>query len=376
MTGLSRLFEQGQYWDTFSYLFYLAVGILFSALIHCSINFRMRKGISSGINIFEIAAFLLVFSVLAFRSEDVGVDTRSYSEMFSAASFESIDLIEGLSFNSTIEPLFVCFESLVKLFSEDFRALLVAEAAVISSCLMVFVRHFFDEKTSCIPLVLVSNYILFAMALTRSALATSIIMIALVQSDIKKNRLSVVFAILACYIHYSMIVILPFFILRPFVNRILAREKFVQFAFVGIAAALFTILIFLFSDRILASTKYFYKETNEISVVSYWYVALIALAIIALHKRSDWRNDAYGTVLLFVMYEIITLPGLMLAGVYRVERYYMLARMAVWGKLPNLIRSGHAVLLFKLALLAGCIFYTYVYSCNTSEYVGFAFAWM
>lgn len=376
MVGLSRLLEQGQYWDTCSYLFYLAVGILFSVLIRSSINLKTRRGSITAVNAFEIGAFLLVFAVLAFRSENVGVDTASYFNMYHEASFGSIDLLRGLTFNATTEPLYVVLESVVKIFSDDFRVFLIFEAAVISACLIVFVRHFFDERTSCIPLILVTNYILFAMMLTRSALATSIIMIALVLSDNKRNGVSLILAVSACYIHYSMAIMLPFFILRPFVNRVLTREKFVQFVLVVIAAVVFSILVLIFSDRILASTKYFYKETSAISIVSYWYIVLIALAIIVLHKKSNFWSGTYGSVVLFVMYEVITLPGLMLAGVYRTERYFMLARMAVWGKLPQLIQSGHVAVLFKLALLVGCIFYTYVYACNTSEYVGFAFSWM
>lgn len=381
MASIEQLIEPGIYWDAKSYLFYLSIGVIFALLARCSVLSKAKSNGSFKINIFDIGMFLLIFCVIAFRSEYVGVDTQSYIRMFNGASLESFDIIQGLTFNASIEPLYVLYECVLKFISDDYRILFFADAAIVAGSLVIYVGSFFDDQSSCIPLILVSNYLLFSLALTRSAIASSFVLIALVFAKNNRCILSIVFSVIACYIHYTFVIILPFFIFIKILEVVYNKGKRSQIIFFCLLTLICTVCITTFFGQIVANTKYFYKETNSISITSYWYIFLLLFAIAIFHnhvyeKISKAIDTRYAIPLIFILYEIAILPGLMYTGVYRTERYFMIGRISVWANLVKAIQSKHVITLFKLMLIAGCIFYTYVYACNTSLEAGFEFRWM
>lgn len=383
MVILSQIFETGAYWDTYSFILYVSIGIVYALLVNASVKpLQMNKSPAPN-PLFALLAFLWFSFFLAFRDASVGSDSYAYVNMFLMSTNVDIDWQNALVFKTYTEPLYLLLESAVRSFTDSYTVFFTVKASIISGSLTYFFLTFFDRRQSCLPIMLAAIYFEFAAAIARSALGMSLFLIALCLVKKEKKVTPIMFAALACYFHNSLVVMMPLFVVlsvRHFALRLTKRQLC---AAILLLAVLINVSIAPLSGIVQESKYGIYYGSTTITLFSVWNVLILAFALIAnwrkVSKACDENSSDTVAVLAF-LYEVICLPLVIGFGLWRMTTYFLPIRCVVWGIIlrewreHSLSSSEYVVvaLFMFLAFLAACLFYLG----RESAYFGFVYSFV
>ena len=151
-----------------------------------------------GKKLFLTICFLLLGTMSAFRSVNVGVDTITYSNMYSSLTLHD---------QSRIEPLFRALCVVLNFVSSDSRILIIVTGYLISAGFCLFIYKFSRAPFFSVILFILFNHYFISMNLMRQSIALVIGLTALPLC--KKNKILFALAVcVAALFHYSAIVLI------------------------------------------------------------------------------------------------------------------------------------------------------------------------
>lgn len=153
--------------------------------------------------LFLITCFLILGTMSALRSENVGVDTITYVNMYPSLT------VQG---NSRIELLFRALCDVLNFINDNPRTLLIVTGYTITAGFCLFIYRYSKAPFFSVFLLIVFNHYFISMNLMRQMLALVIVLTALPLC--KKNKpLFVFFVCVSALFHYSAIVLILYVVL-------------------------------------------------------------------------------------------------------------------------------------------------------------------
>lgn len=376
MNIINSIFEFGSHWSTQSYLVYLLIGIVYAACLYFAkqVN-NLNKKCST--NFMHVIAILWLTFFIGFRDTSVGADTKAYVNMFLQATSLDIDWAAAVTFRTQIEPFYQFFEYVIRHFTDNITVFFLIYALIVSTSLTLFFKEFGRGEVSVVPIIAISNYIVFSMSIMRSSLAMCLVMAALIAARKKKRVLPVVLSVLAVYTHNTMIVFLPLFVLLSVFKKInnFSAKPLIALTIIGIAAINISGNYIL---GIIADTKYsIYEGVNTINIMSIWNVILLTVFLMFSIKNIIKIKECQ-IILVAFFYELALSPLLMATGFWRLTDYLIPVRLIIWGillqNISNNLQSESAKVLLKMIAMVGFILDTLFYLGRSSLYNGFEYS--
>lgn len=236
--------------------------------------------------VYRAILFLTLWLPAVFR-EGIGTDYGSYVVLFSHSNI------------GEIEPGFYCICQIVKYLGLDYHWMFAIVA------LISYFPVCFGLPRKGIWLAVLFFCILFYLntwSLIRQGAAVCLILWAVCQL-LKANRLNFfIIILLASTIHYSALLLLPFYILR---NKSLNRMMAIMIVITGIAfIQFFGVIDFLFSSTIFADSHYgkyvtssFNRETEVGTGLGVLVRLLIPVCMICLLPKLKVNLKGYGFII-------------------------------------------------------------------------------
>lgn len=302
--------------------------------------------------IFLFFSFLTMFLIMGFRSENVGTDTSLYCNIFiknSTLSF--MDILK--SGDSAI--LYVLYNKLVSLFSNDRNAIIVINSFVICLLTAIFIYNN-SKKNVILPTILFMSFYHYfsAMNISRQYIAVLLIANSLYFLKLNKKLPFIFMCICATFIHNTAIIsftLLPIF----FIKR--NKKKLYIYLF-----SLFVIALFL--DKIIAIFSQIFPHyelylnnnlltevgQNKKILITFIYIIFEIIILILLRKKTLKIEEENS---LFIYYFINALA--ILIGILSLK-IMLLSRIEVYFSIFAIIYIPYILSFFKDKILYIYIF--------------------
>ena len=334
---------------------------------------------SSSSKIAYLTFTAIYFGLLCgFRDLSVGWDTNTYYEEFMFRLPN--DWNEYRSYTGRLEPGFVIFSLLVKLFGGDFQDLLITSSLFIvgSACIFIY-RHSTNVLLS-VFILLCFPYYYSSFDIVRHFLATSFILLGykyvLNRSLIKYS----LFVLLAFWFQKSSVI----FILLYYIPYIKFNKKtlIISFAFTFIAYFSFDIImqssLFSFLGYNIGSYDGWFGSDAGGSKTAFMYLAVFLIAYLAFKNlKNRTANDETGLVyILFIfLFSIVFIKNRMII------RYIMsfIAFLSIYMPLilqKNKAKSkNNATLLLNSFVIIGLVYHVFMLLTSWQKVVPFTPYW-
>lgn len=313
------MFRFGVNWSLYSFLFYVAVGLLVSLFCKKAINKKRSK-----INIWFVLAFFVLFCVEAFRSINVGTDTAKYVEVFQDAYLYG----EKLFFISSFEPLFNVYLYLVSRVSNDYLVLFSFNALIKQTAFLIFVKKYWRKGDSFIFLPLFVINFEYDLSAMRSGLAGAFVLISFVLLDSKKYIWSIIVGIAAMLIHYTAVFSLIIVLFRMFMlwrnDKIKVRRLTALIIVVGVILNMSIVFLRRFVEE---ETKYSgYVRDEGFAWLGYWYLFIAGIISITMMLKAYKKFRNYNSNDIANILVLAGLPIYVVLNAYRIPRYFLMCR--------------------------------------------------
>lgn len=201
-------------------------------LIFLSFKYDLGRNDYDSPNTKWLPVIVILFVAIAGFRDGLGVDTKQYLSFFT--SVPTFDQLTKQFFAETrFRPGFVIFYSLCKTIIDDFTFAQFAEAIIVDSIVVLFIKRYSNLPYLTTLLFFLVNYLEFNMEVQREAIAVSLVLIAWMKFDDKKYVQSIIFFIASTTFHVSAFSAL----LIPILQHVKFNNKWI------IAALLFTVII-------------------------------------------------------------------------------------------------------------------------------------
>lgn len=385
MNILSALVDIGPNWDLKSYLIYVIIGIIYAILFRQALYFRCI-GLLAEHRLLLVAATCWIFIFLGFRSVDVGSDTRTYISWFQSATSLNINWFRALTLQSSIEPVYQIFQFMLRQLGDDALIFTCGEAAFISISLAVFFNRFLSSTEMTLPLVLVSVYFEFSAAIARSAVGMCFILIGFVLSSKGRHLSAIIMSILGMYTHNTLAIFLPMFVMLSACDKLTLMNSKRLIILVALLAVFVNFISTIIYNNIVLQTRYSYYEKfgTSISLLSSWNILLLTIVFASMLSRMKdglkTFDYSHRIVMLAFIFEIITLPFVLVSGFWRLALYFLPIRCVVWGlvirDIFSIYTNHHARFFIEYSLFIAFQFYVLFYLSRESYFMGFNYSFL
>jgi hypothetical protein len=312
-----------------------------------------------------ILIFLSIFVI--FRDSSVGNDTIEYIRFF-YNSHEITEVISDINV-SRYEIGYVIINDLVKTLSDNYTILFFVTTMIYFITIGILISKYSKNPLLSITLFYGLGFYFISFNLIRQILALSFIMVGFMMKSNGKNVVSIIFVILATFIHETAIVVLPIFIFYRTIYKVLFHNK--KRIYTYIVSTMFAILISVFFDNIQnvlfyifpRYQSYFFSIYSEgtirlASVLMYTF--LLVLVFVSSVFNKHYRNSYKSTDILnfsevFLYFALMTLfVSFNLNLLDRLVYYFSFPILIFY---PNVIRTyknRHLITLGTIILL--CIY--------------------
>lgn len=379
---MGMIFDFGPYWDTGTFVLFLAIGISVVSLCRAGARVNAKRNIKlkkeqtyNPINIYYVLAFFILWFFYTFKSEYVGTDTSTYLQYFRNAAQLKIDIQRIYTFNQ-IEPLYILFTKLIRQVTENYTVYFAAIGGIIAFGYIKFIRSFWNSKSDYIFLIPFIVSYQNSMSGVRNAIGISFILMSLCALKNNKYIKAIVLTIIGTLFHYTISInlfVIMYYLL--FVNRNRINKSKVVLLSTAIVAL--TIAFMSNLKTFLAGTKYgYYFEIGGGTVIGNWYVIFgILLAVYALFKYTPKQSK--DSVNIFVtLSNLMVLLIVLKTGAYRLPYYYAFSRMNVWSYVTEKLNErqhGIDKLILKTFAFIFVVFYLLFRMSRGSSNPGFEY---
>lgn len=190
-------------------LFYLLIMILIAVL---SINNNYKK-------IKTYTIILVLFSLMAFKSENIGNDTKSYIEFFYRLQNTNSLLDEF----SRFEVGYQVYVKIIGLIFTDVQWLFIITAIICTGCLLYTIKKLSLNHLYSLFLFIGLRFFYFFMSGLRQSIAVSIILVAFTYFIDKKMKYFYLLVFLASFFHFSALI----FLITPYLAKVKVNKNLI-----------------------------------------------------------------------------------------------------------------------------------------------------
>lgn len=294
------------------------------------------------------ASFIFLFIFSAFRGLEVGTDTLNY-ETYYQRIYSGEEWIRTI-----IEPGWVLINDIAINISNDFRTVLILSTLMVLIPLFYVIYKYSNNVMLSLFVYLTNYYYLASMNVTRQMISASIVLIALILLNKRKNFWFIAFILISSLFHVSSLV----FVALLFVNKLTNKAAILTIlSILSIIIGIFGIDIII---RIISLTSFSqYVAYNELGnkLGNFFYLILLNIFAISITLTTSIRNHQFKlfwfTVILASLFARIPFGDRLLLSLniyYIVFFPYYIANAYVGNKNYKLIATALVVTfcLFKL----------------------------
>ena len=341
-------------WSTGSLILYIVSGLICGICCYYAKRRELRTRTARKLILREYFPLYFTWIVLAvFRYVDGsvgGTDALGYINNFTNSlhpyGMENTDI------------LFKLFNQAIRLISGDYHVFFFVFYLIEIISFVFFINEFSRPESSSIPITILFYLYLRSFTSIRSNFAISILLIALVFLNKKKNIKAFVLAISSVFIHVSAFVY-ALFILFYFIY---INKKIGLFKSILIFSAAFLVgtivqttlmsgsISYLSSVGSGAYGSYASKSLQKNFLTDYSVSNLPQLALFitllcfrkkidgAIEVASDKDRSKIYMLRLICYFDFFMVPIIFILGIYRGYEYFYLARLVMWGEIIPIIR--------------------------------------
>lgn len=277
-------------------------------------------------------SFVLLFVISAFRDYSVGVDTKTYINLYSIA--DKVNII-----NSRWEPGYIVLLKILRHISNSPAILLFVSSGICVGSTCLFVKKFSKDVTLAIVLyILLRNYF-YQMNIMRQMLAVALCLLAFTHLIQGRKILAGVFILLATSMHTVAILAFVPYIMWIFRNtrimeKITPRKaiKWTIFILLGVYIAYPTVVrmvVWLFPKYIGYFTSR-WSDTNYFAALINTMIEVVFLIIGAYYLGNKRLDDTEWFALIMLICSITF--------------YALSMRMEIWSKVAIMFRIYTVIL--------------------------------
>ena len=324
------------------------------------------KGKARGICIFAVGLYIAL--VAGFRSINIGIDTRSYFNVFMDAAPLSLYAIFD---KASMEPGYCLFNYFICNLFGNFQVLLI-----LISLFFVLTVSFLIYRYSRIPwmsffLFVTFGFLTFSMSGLRQTIAIGLCVLCFLFMKNRKFIISVICLVSAVFFHYSAIFFVPVY----FIDRLKWTKRNVAISiFIGAVVFIFSSLIFSFINN-YARMSYESMDTGgNLMLLFNLFIVFIGL----VYKDKIIAKDAVNSFFFYSMvFTVILFPLCKFhPAMFRTTFYYYIF-MIIY--IPNVIVSINdsttRLLLTMLIISVAVYFFLYKVMIDINQFYPYQFFW-
>ena len=345
------LFPITEFWSWRTFVLYMVVSVVVCKCCKSGAKWKKIENINQAnslhyiknSNLYYAMAFLILVLLGTLRTVDVGSDTYVYIGYFDNAEAFSFQFSKILSFNQ-MEPFFQIYLKLIHKICNNYTFLFCVNSILVSYAYISYIKEFFDHESDYTFLQIFIFYYVSNMSGMRAALATVFLLISYKKLANGKNIQALIFTLVACGFHYTMIFNVYIIIMTVFFkSEELRKRKWLWIVSLCITLGLAMTSTYLLRG-LFASTKYiYYTEKLEYqSLLGSLFFVLFAIFAFYLYKyfmASDEYSPKFKNIFLVSLAFLIAYPVIFVTGAYRIPNYYIMPRLTVWGEMKLYFQS-------------------------------------
>ncbi len=367
--------------DVFSFLLYTALGLLSFFCVRMAMRVPLpgienKKRICGRQLLWLGALSVALVFVATFREVGYklgGADSLNYINIFLHSNDSASPFSEMVS-----EPVYLWYCQLIRLFTDNYRIFFAITYGIIVLAFCLFIKKFCPRQNIYYsPFILLIYPYLKGLCTLRSTFAVAFLLLGLVIFSNKKLPLRIIgclVIILSFTIHRMSIALVPIFVFYG-IYRFVEKSKFSRFV-KGTRLAIAVCILILMSyfcarglqaliltTGLLKGNDFGYiANTAGNSIFSTWLTfapqALLAFFILLFDGRYEETENIH-RIKIFCLYDVIILPAATVLGFWRVNEYFYIARLIMWGVLafegekliPQKLKKLYRVGVFALFML-------------------------
>ena len=362
--------RSGAYFDIWTTLLYVSVGILGSIFIG---NFKKSVVSIESHNVavirqtrerlyillfFFLYVFLAVFRKVTY---DIGgTDAQNYINNFNLIlQHGGIDRTG----NVELEPGFQFLTRLVRYITSEYKIYFLVCYGAITYGYIKFIRNVCPRGGIYLPFILLMYPYFRGFNTMRTSLAIAFILIGLTYLDRKKWK-SLLFLIITVFIHrvsVLFVLVWPYYVLF---SKPMAKLSRMKFAIVAIGGVFLTFMVamslrqYIMLFSLMDDTELSYMESVlDDNILMRWPLYLgplmLFIVIFSLYNKIPWNRQTLFLRTLFV-FDIWMIPAALVLGMWRFIEFFYLIRLSLWTLiLPILVgrKSAYNKLIVKSSAL-------------------------
>lgn len=372
---------QNTYFDIFSLLLYVSIGVLGAVLIKkANINrARFVPFIRSGEFLFYVCFVCLFVGLAVCRqvgNNIGGIDALSYINIFENS------LKQDGRFE-TQEQLFLILNKAIRYVTDDYKFYFLICYSIIAFSYIFFIRNFIPEDISYSPFILLIFPFLKSFNTLRSSLAVALFLIALVFLKKKKTRFSFIIILATFFVHRMsalFILFIPFYLIYKKTFTQLSGSRLYLFFAINILAGYACAKLiqqYVLAIQLVSSTDSYYLSTSiGVNIFERWpmmfpYILLFIAYVFGYKKLDD--NNTTNLLKLLCAFDIIIMPVSLVLGMWRANEYLYVARLTMWGLLLYQyakIFAAPSRKIFEVVVLLAFISWLVFRLCSEGEEIG------
>lgn len=329
--------------------------------------------------VYLLFSFAIPFIVFAFRSTNIGIDTKAYCEAFQNIANKSfIELI--IYGQDDFEHGFIFLCKLLSFFSKDPRILLFATAVIINVLYALAIpKNSSMWFISSMIYFSLGNY-LYNLNIMRQAIAAGFVLNAVICLVRKKRFLFVILVIVASTFHSIAIVTILFL----FLNRFIKTKKQLIISLILIAVLTITSLeiVHIVVERFFVHYEYYFRHNYHseqvfgLTSIAYVIIELFVLVLILKNRNMDDENRTimtiYSVALVLAGTTLIMMP---VFGMYeRIAKFFQVFLILAVPYALEGIKSQNNQKFIQFGIVAyGLVYYIYIVATNAYLIVPFEF---
>lgn len=363
-------------WHWTTYILYVFVGIIFLHCIkylHCNeknagLLLITRNSIKRWILI--LTAYLILLFLPMFRDIDIypdyetamekeiqTIDPQAYIWQIKKGDNPGFHLKAMLTFSQT-EPLFYTIAHFILKNGGDFNKVWFSIFSLITLCYIYFFYHTMDETINYLMLFPFISLFLYSMIGIRSGLSIAFFYAALANRQRGRGSAMIICLCVGFCFHYLIIFGAIGLLFEYLWNKVPDKKIFTVFGFLFMI--MMTLLLKSKMYDLIINTKYrTYLDKSMTLIGQAPELVVFFLSLINYNKLEKKYPKRIWFVNL-VVFNALCIPFIMIFNVYRLNMYFLIPRLYVWGMLIGIwiekYKIGTAAVKVKIGRKKYCLY--------------------
>ena len=269
------------------------------------------------------------------------IDPQAYVWQFLSGQNPGFNIKSMLTLSQT-EPLLYSLAAFILSFGGGIQTVWFVVYGIVVLCYWIFFRNTVEPEFNYALFLPFFAHYLYSMSAIRSGLSFAFFYAAV--GYLKKDRklIAIIMLALGFSSHYLILFGILGLVFDYFIRKSSNKKQMVLLLFAICVVA--TVLFEVHAANIIAATKYrTYLEGGRMTVIGQ--IPVLVLFVLILFNYNKLKIQ-YADRMIFVnlsVFSAMMCPFVIIFGAYRVESYFLLARLYTWGMLLKLLAESKTI---------------------------------